>query len=144
MKKKIEVTDEFLSKNGYTRESYEKLSRSGKWGVRNREKQRAAFRATIAKNPDRHSKRHRWYCLKQNYNITEEDYNNLFNLQNGCCAICGTDKPTGKGNFLAVDHDHKTRKIRGLLCNECNRGIGYLKDNYELVQKAADYLLKTK
>jgi hypothetical protein len=62
--------------------------------------------------------------------------------QKGCCAICGIDKPTGKWKIFAVDHNHKTGQVRELLCNECNRGIGYLKDSAELLQKAVDYILK--
>ena len=56
------------------------------------------------------------------------------------CAICNTDKPTGKWKVFAVDHCHETGEVRGLLCNECNRGMGLLRDNAELLRKAADYL----
>jgi hypothetical protein len=60
--------------------------------------------------------------------------------QNYRCAICGTDKPTGKWVVFAVDHCHVTGKVRGLLCNECNRGMGLLRDDATLLRKAADYL----
>lgn len=64
------------------------------------------------------------------------------------CAICSTDKPTGKWKVFAVDHDHTTGQIRGLLCNECNRGMGLLKDDASLLRSAAEYLechrIKTK
>ena len=139
---KIEVTDEFLAKNGHTRESYNNLSRSGKWCVRNKEKHYHMRKASIAKNPEHYSKRHRKYELSKKYNLTEQEYQDMLVKQNGCCAICGTDTPTGKWKVFAVDHNHETGQVRELLCNECNRGIGLLKDNPELLMKAAQYILK--
>jgi hypothetical protein len=75
--------------------------------------------------------------LKQRYYITLKDYSDLFQKQNGVCAICGT--PGGKKR-LCVDHDHQTGKVRGLLCDNCNVGIGRLKDNSELCHRASLYL----
>jgi len=141
-KPEIEVTDEFLAKYGHNRQSYNNLSKAGRWSVRNRAKHYEMCKATIAKNPEHYSKRHRKYCLMQNYNITEEQYDEMLKAQNGCCAICGTDKPTGKWKVFAVDHNHETGEVRELLCNECNRGIGLLKDSPERLTKAAEYLLK--
>ncbi|MCH8329663.1 MAG: hypothetical protein IIB81_04705, partial [Nanoarchaeota archaeon] len=60
----------------------------------------------------------RAYNLKQ-YGLTIEDYNNMFIEQGGCCGICGTHQSKLKLR-LAVDHDQKTGKVRGLLCNNCN------------------------
>ena len=71
------------------------------------------------------------------YNITEDDYANLYGDQSGKCAICETNNVR-----LVIDHNHDTGKVRQLLCDNCNRGIGLLKDNPEVVQKAADYLRK--
>lgn len=141
-KPKIEVTDSFLAEQGHTRESYEKLSKAGRWSVRNRQKHYEMCKNTVAKKPEYYSSRHRKYCLMQKYKITEEQYTDMLKVQNGCCAICGTDKPTGKWKVFAVDHNHKTGQVRELLCNECNRGIGLLKDDSELLQKAANYILK--
>jgi hypothetical protein len=139
---KVDVTDEYLAKEGHTRESYEKLSRAGRWSVRNREKHYAICKKTIAKNPQLYSTRHRKYELNKKYNLTEEEYNQMLINQGGCCAICGTNKPTGKWKVFAVDHNHETGQVRELLCNECNRGIGLLKDDPERLLKAAEYLLK--
>lgn len=141
-KSRIELTDEFLAKHGHTQESYKNLTKGARWSVRNREKHYEICKKTIAKNPELYSKRHRKYELQKKYNLTEEDYNKMLIKQNGCCAICGTDKPTGKWKVFAVDHNHKTGTVRELLCNECNRGIGLLKDNPELLMKAAKYILK--
>jgi hypothetical protein len=79
------------------------------------------------------------YVLK--YGITEEEYRELYIQQNGLCSICG-GIPTGKYAKLYVDHDHISGEIRGLLCQGCNSGIGYLKDSEEIVLKAYSYLSK--
>jgi hypothetical protein len=77
--------------------------------------------------------------LKNTFGITLEDYNDLLKAQNGCCAICQTDTPTGIGNFH-VDHCHKTNKIRGLLCSKCNHALGLFNDNQNNMRKAIEYL----
>jgi len=61
-------------------------------------------------------------AIKYLYGITPNDYNQLFQQQNGCCAICGKHQSKLKRR-LDVDHDHKTDKVRGLLCNYCNKII---------------------
>jgi hypothetical protein len=80
--------------------------------------------------------------LKRLYGITLEDYVNLFSIQNGVCAICLEICKTKKS--LSVDHDHVTGKIRGLLCNRCNRAIGMLQDNTDILDRAKKYILKGK
>jgi len=83
--------------------------------------------------------------LKRKYGIGLLEYSQLLLSQNGKCAICeGTDggHRNGEPKALAVDHNHKTGKVRGLLCESCNQGIGKLKDSPETCRKAADYLEK--
>ena len=83
------------------------------------------------------------YQLKTKYGITEEDYNNLLEQQNGLCAICKQpeDNSTGKrSNLLCVDHNHTTGKIRGLLCKSCNLAIGSMKDSVDRLSAAIHYL----
>ena len=63
--------------------------------------------------------------LKQKYNITLKDYDKMLETQGGVCAICSTDKPGVGFNHFLVDHDHKTGKVRGLLCNICNIILEY-------------------
>jgi len=80
--------------------------------------------------------------LKRNFGITVEEYDKLFEQQGGLCAICG--KPEIARNqygirSLAVDHNHKTGEIRGLLCSYCNMKLGIL-ENVEFVVKAVKYL----
>lgn len=77
------------------------------------------------------------YSRLKKYGITEVDYQTLLAKQNGGCAICGS---SGERRRLDVDHCHITDKIRGLLCNNCNRGLGHLKDDPALLRLAATYL----
>lgn len=76
--------------------------------------------------------------LQKKWGITEEDYNDIKSAQNGRCAIC-LCKPRTKN--LAVDHDHKTGTIRGLLCHRCNHGLlGHAHDSVEMLERALAYL----
>ena len=83
--------------------------------------------------------------LKKRFGITLKDYEKMLKEQNGVCAICGEeetvlDHRTKEPRSLAVDHDHQTDEIRGLLCTNCNRGIGHFQDNIDLLAKAISYL----
>lgn len=71
------------------------------------------------------------------YGITGEQYNELINKQNGVCAICKTE---GNKRSLSVDHDHRSGKIRGLLCHNCNLSLGLCHDSVETLQAAIEYL----
>lgn len=75
--------------------------------------------------------------LKRKYGITLEDYDKLLKQGGGVCWICG-NPPTRRS--LDVDHDHKTGKIRGLLCHMCNQGLPRFRDKPENLRRAADYL----
>ena len=81
--------------------------------------------------------------LKHAYGITLDQYNLILEKQGYCCAICGTSQSTknqyDKGNFH-TDHCHKAGTVRGLLCDMCNRGLGYFKDDSLRLQKAIEYL----
>lgn len=79
--------------------------------------------------------------LKRKYNITSEEYTRILKDQGGVCAICGSSTPGGPGKFH-VDHDHDTGKVRGLLCNNCNLGMGYYKDSIGVHLSAVQYLRK--
>lgn len=68
------------------------------------------------------------------YGLSIESYEQLKEEQKSCCAICG-DKTD-----LYVDHSHKTNVVRGLLCNLCNCGLGYMKDDTQILSKAITYL----
>lgn len=77
--------------------------------------------------------------INARHNMSIEEYQDLFKAQNGKCAICKRDLLSFKKR-PAIDHCHITGKNRGLLCNPCNSGIGFLGDNYETCLNAAMYL----
>jgi Recombination endonuclease VII len=77
------------------------------------------------------------------YGLSQEDYDRLLAEQDGKCAICRNDKINGFGSRLAVDHDAETGKVRGILCGNCNRGIGALKHDVKILRAAIEYLEKT-
>lgn len=80
---------------------------------------------------------------ERRYGITRDDYNRMLAEQDGECAICCTKEVGRKGHtYFHVDHCHTTGKIRGLLCDRCNRGMGYFKDNSCILREAAYYLEK--
>lgn len=80
--------------------------------------------------------------LVTNYGINREIYDEMGNRQGWVCAICAGPPLQGNGNRLVVDHCHRTGKVRALLCARCNKGIGHLKDDPDLVRKALMYLEK--
>jgi len=114
-------------------EKLNKKDRERYW--KNKEKKNKLTRKYWKANSEKMHKARLWYA----YKITAEDYDIMFAKQKGCCAICGRhQKELVKG--LCVDHNHKTGKIRGLLCTDCNIGIGMFKDDLEMLQRAVKYL----
>ena len=87
-------------------------------------------------NPTYHTGKH----LMRKYGITIEQYDRMSMDQNNVCRICSQPQTDYK---LAVDHDHKTGEIRGLLCQNCNTGLGKFQDNIQLLQNAIDYLARS-
>jgi len=84
---------------------------------------------------------YRDYYYKKAFGIDLKDYNYMLTEQNNRCWICGlTAKDNNKR--LAVDHCHTTGKVRGLLCNSCNRALGMFKDDISYLQRAILYLSK--
>lgn len=77
------------------------------------------------------------YNLKRNYGLTLDQYNKMSQDQNDRCAICSVRTK------LYVDHCHKTNKVRGLLCNRCNRSIGQFEDSPKILLAAITYLRET-
>lgn len=86
---------------------------------------------------------------KHNYGITHDQYLALVKKQKNRCALCGQREHhinpyTKRRQTLAVDHDHKTNQVRALLCGDCNRALGLLRESIEVIKKAARYLQKHK
>ena len=80
--------------------------------------------------------------LLENYGITNQDYEKMLEDQHFCCVGCGLHQ-NELSKKLNVDHDHKTGTIRGLLCGNCNRALGLVKDNVETLVKLKKYLEKS-
>lgn len=83
--------------------------------------------------------------LFRKYGITMEQYELMFDYQDGLCAICGqveTRRFKGSISRFAVDHNHKTGEVRGLLCSKCNVCLGYAQDDPKLLLKMINYLKK--
>jgi Autographiviridae endonuclease VII len=81
--------------------------------------------------------------LKARFGLSMGEYTALLSLQDGVCAICLRPEPV-EGKRLAVDHDHVTKVNRGLLCSNCNMGLGQFGDNIDLLKRAALYLERFK
>lgn len=132
------------------------LSRSKKYYWRNPEKYRSAARERRKNNPDRYKTYVRRYReknvdaergrhLMREYGITIEQYNIMEAQQNGLCAICKqpeTQERKGVKYRLAVDHCHKTGKIRGLLCFKCNSAMGSFEKRDIPMSNVESYLEK--
>ncbi len=102
------------------------------------------WRAENPPEPGSNRPRTRKYILKQ-HGLTEADYEAMVAEQRGRCAICQATSPGNGGwanNSWCVDHDHVTGQVRGLLCRTCNTAIGLLKDDPDIVTRAAAYLRK--
>jgi len=111
----------------------------GEFDFKTNEGLRAYQRAYRGKTPLIQKSR----ALRDSFNLSFDDYMQMFNDQSGACAICHqpeTHRRQGKLKALAVDHDHKTGAIRGLLCSDCNTGIGKLKDSPSVLRSAIQYL----
>lgn len=124
-----------------------------RWYAANREKQIQSVTRWIANNPDKRREHQRnWRVnnpetakrsvrrayLKAEYGMTLEQYDEMLSHQDGVCAVCKSQCVVGIR--LAVDHDHATGRIRGLLCVKCNRGIGSFDDDPERLIAASRYL----
>jgi hypothetical protein len=128
---KGETRIEFLRDSGYPME--------GKFDHRTKEGRAAYQKSAREADPNRF----RAQDLKKSFGIGLDDYQRMFVEQKGVCAVCAqpeTATRAGKVKWLSVDHDHKTGDVRGLLCSDCNTGIGKLKDDSAVLRAAADYL----
>ena len=105
------------------------------WYIANKERQAATGRAWREANPER-----RWASsLRWRYGISPADYAEMLETQENGCAICGKTAEED-GQRLAVDHDHDTGEVRGLLCGSCNPGIGFFQHDRDLLHSAIAYL----
>lgn len=89
------------------------------------------------KGKERRQRHEAW--LRRAYGINLVKYDDLLKSQGGKCCICLSELPSGRGTFH-VDHDHRTGRVRGLLCQLCNTGIGKLKEDVSIMERAIKYL----
>jgi hypothetical protein len=128
----------------YRRKNKEKINRGVKIYYMNHKEKIAVYNKEYrAAHREEASEKARKYRLKQRYGIGADIYDSLFKEQKGCCAICGLPQEGFKKN-LAVDHNHETKKVRALLCHNCNLIIGNSKENTDILHKVILYLTKHK
>lgn len=89
-------------------------------------------------NPEKRKRTARKNELKRRYGISEREYRLLLRSQGGVCAICKTGSTASEA--LCVDHEHSSGRIRGLLCKDCNLGLGLFRDKPSLLFAAIKYL----
>lgn len=116
---------------------------AAQWRKANPERVKAAQQRYRDKNP--HKKRDE--RLKREFGMSFIQYQEMLNHQNGVCAICSNPETrivarSGKISELAVDHCHRTGKIRGLLCAKCNTAIGLLNEDINIINNCVNYLMK--
>jgi DNA repair ATPase RecN len=111
-------------------------AKSKAWREKNKERTKANRKRNYEENKERNLLYSTNYNRLRKVGITPEEYAAKLKEQDGVCAICGAVCTRA----LAADHNHVTRQIRGLLCNSCNRGLGYFHDCVRTLQAAAAYL----
>jgi hypothetical protein len=118
-------------------EFYMRDKKTGRRHSACKECDKARVKARHQANPERT----RNNDLKRNYGITLQEHQEMYKNQNGVCAIC-KGEGDGKWKKLCVDHDHKTGKVRQLLCRNCNMVLGQVGDNANLLEEMIKYLQK--
>lgn len=108
-----------------------------KWRLANHEKTKELQRRSYYRAKEKEPTLNRRRRLKSKYGLSQEDVDRILVSQDGKCSGCGLPLTM---NIIAVDHNHKTNKVRGLLCTLCNTSLGHAKDNPETLRRLADYL----
>ena len=127
----------------YRRKHYQKhgeeiRAKSRAYYELNKEKIRKYHKEWRLKNPNKYSEKNKDSHFKRRYGISSKDRDDLALLQENKCLIC--NKTFSKKVKWCVDHDHKTGKIRGILCDKCNRGIACFEDTVTFLEGAIRYL----
>lgn len=97
----------------------------------------------LKRNPSRSYEFKRRHHLMVKFGITLEEYESLLKGQHGVCGICQCELTDPRGFAPHLDHDHETGRVRGILCQGCNNGLGNFKDSISTLQKAINYLSKS-
>jgi hypothetical protein len=122
-------------RNLYASDKDKYRNRKRQWAVDNPEK----YKAKSKKWNDANKDKNRESVLRRKFGLTLEDYSTMLKNQDNKCKICKIDQSLLSKNMY-LDHCHKTGKVRGLLCNQCNSGIGLLKDSIIVLESAIKYL----
>jgi hypothetical protein len=108
---------------------------------------RALTSAYAKANPDklkaynaRTKEYRRWRVIEKKYGINQKDFDAMFDAQGKCCALCKTPEPNAGRFGWQIDHCHDSGKVRGILCHNCNVGLGNLRHNPRLMRTAAEYI----
>jgi hypothetical protein len=125
-----------MHRDWYLRNRDYEINRVKQWQQQNPDRVNASHRRRRQADPEVTRLKDREGHLRRKYGLTLNMFEALVSAQLGNCAICGANEDLN----LHVDHDHRTNKIRGLLCGKCNKAIGLLNDDPDLLTAARNYL----
>ena len=136
---KVEKSDEEFYKNKKSKDGLRSVCVECKEEYRLSEKGKEVHRRACSKyqKTEKGKKATRRKQLKRKYGITPDDYNKMLIEQNHVCIICGNSE---KDKRLAIDHNHKTGRVRALLCQNCNMSLGYIENYIQNPEKWDNYL----
>lgn len=100
--------------------------------------------AWYSRNREREINRMRWNATKRKYGVDEARYYAMLEGQGGVCAICRADDPGRDNGYFAIEHDHNTNVVRGLVCHPCNVGLGMFGDDPNTMRQAALYIERSR
>lgn len=137
----------------WTAKNKARAAATGKrWREANRDKQRASSRAYYARNTERLRERsrelnarlevkaaQRWVWIKRKYGLTRDQWLHMFSMQQGACACCRSPNSGSKRGWH-TDHNHRTQKVRGIVCHQCNMMIGAARDSIAILECGKEYL----
>lgn len=135
--KAAEYMREYRLVNGDKLRTYDKLRWSNLTPEQKREKM-AGMRLWVQRNPEKRKLIRAYHAIRK-YGISPEILEQMIAEQDNRCAIC-CNPQIASASRLAIDHDHKTDEVRGLLCNPCNTLLGMANDNVEVLEAAIAYL----
>lgn len=128
---------EYMRTNGEQQEKRNERRRRYREDPEYRERERQQQYINWTRDPSKRALAYRKHLLKKKYGLTLDQFDELLASQHGACAICLREQV---GMRLHIDHDHSTGKIRGLLCSNCNTGLGMFGDSVDGLIAAIQYL----
>lgn len=153
-KKHGELTPDLVKKSGHCRLCHRESAgrarkldrtRANEWTRNDRKNFPEKYRQWQKVAPSRQYDKRLEHYLRQVYKLSIEEYKSMIEKQDNKCKICGNEEKRKSVSEkvaprLCIDHCHKTGVIRGLLCHECNKGLGAFKDSIDLLFRAVEYL----